>query len=114
MNIRITKPRDPSGIAEAWHRMYREHVDNPASTYETVRGKPGDTYAKLLAFGPSITREQAEQTIGNKSWTRYSCSSCREYGDRMAEIGDDPSLYVCRPCLTASLAALEAVIEATT
>ena len=96
MTIEIITPPDPRRVAARWARQYGSKWDDEP--------KFRKIYDALIELGDSVTRDEIDAIIGNKSWTRLQCEGCWEYVSRAVRIGN---AAICPSCLRAALDIME-------
>jgi hypothetical protein len=82
MNISVQP--DPNIVAARWRGQYR--------------GRETEKQSRLDAL-ENPTREQIEEIIGNRSWTRQTCDECGIEAELLMEFGCDYPTSVCLSCL---------------
>lgn len=82
------------GVAERWWRMYFK--DRDSQWYDD---RKRDIWKRLNDAGDAITIDQADEIIGNQSWTHISCDGCNEYVLAAVEIGECNAKAYCPTCI---------------
>lgn len=60
---------------------------------------------KIINLGKSPSPDDVDKVIGNGSWTRITCTECRnENADSVIHLGEEPdyesmTVYICFDCL---------------
>lgn len=105
MNNFVTKQMLRDAVAERWKHTYFNNPE-PGVWRDTITHDSKETYEKLLALR-NPTNEDIAAIIGNASWTRLQCDSCRKDREALSSFSIyDHSLYLCKDCLEKALGAL--------
>jgi hypothetical protein len=94
-------------VAERWRKQYFRE----GSWGRTITGDSELVYNRLL----ECSNDPAEiaRIVGNFGWSHISCGSCGEYVLVVVVFGENESeVKVCRNCVTAGAAAINAFAEA--
>lgn len=89
-------------IPERWRRQYgKGFYLNDQSKQDIQRRLDGLTIGKFMA-------EEADEIIGNSSWSAFNCDMCGEDKDVLMHMGDEPDyeaqwLDCCRECLVKAI-----------
>ena len=65
-----------------------------------------------LKNNPPKTCEEANEIIGNDSWTEIRCSQCHNLKNVVVRVGEEPDFdsatsYICKDCLEKALKMIE-------
>lgn len=89
----ITSKQKASTAASRWIAQYRTHLTPERE----------EIYKNLLLLGPNPEPAQVTNVIGNSSWTRIACSSCKEETSKAILFPIDDCGYsnfvICETCL---------------
>lgn len=98
MNL-ITRHDLAAQAANRWWLTYLSpHAHRPVSSIDADA-----VHKKLLALGATPTPEQVDAVMPNKSWTRLTCSACREECERVVDVDVTAGEYLtqlCENCVT--------------
>lgn len=91
-----------SRIAEVWQEQYKG-----------FKGFCLPVIDKLLALSKDPHPDDIDKIIGSSLWTRCACNECKQSGDAVVRVGDEPdydfaydsaTTWLCRSCIEKALA----------
>lgn len=98
----VSKQTKLASLYERWAEQY------PPDVMDDKWG----AVTKRLREDPPKTCEEADELIGNNSWTRIRCYQCEEEKDVVVRVGEEPDYesstsWICKDCLNIALKMIE-------
>lgn len=92
MKMYIMTPPRPENVKARWWSIHKFRLNEQTPDGRTYN----DIYERLKGLPDNPSREEIEEIIGNDTWTRIYCDTCKNERTALTEIGDE---NVCSTCL---------------